>query len=215
MTQLKIEIFSDVVCPWCLIGVARLDAALATLGDDVEVQVTFRPFLIDPDCPPAGKSIPEMIRQKYGTEPRRMFDHVEAAAKESGIDLDLEAVPYGYPTEAAHILLRHALAKGTQGPLARALFDAYFLAGRNINDDGVLVELATEHGFTDAETRALLADPAERAHTEAEAEAAARSGIRGVPFFVVNDRFAISGAQPPEVFREALDEALAPLASPA
>jgi predicted DsbA family dithiol-disulfide isomerase len=148
-----------------------------------------------------------MLRRKYGVDPRQLWERVEAQAREVGIALDLAKQPRSYPTVRAHTLIRHALGKGTQRALARALFKANFVDARNIADPAVLAEIAAEHGFAADETARLLADEAELDATRGEAAAAADSGIQGVPFFIFNQRLAVSGAQPDAVLKEAIARA--------
>jgi predicted DsbA family dithiol-disulfide isomerase len=202
-----VDVFSDVVCPWCFIGLTRLDRVLATL--DTPVEVVHHPFLLQPDAPPEGTDIQAMLRKKYGADPRQLFATVEAAAKESGLALDLGQQRYSYPTVAAHTLLRHAGPKGTQRALARRLFEAYFIEARNIAQVATLQEIAAAHGFAADEVARILADPAELAETRREAALAAERGIRGVPFFVVGGKLTLSGAQPEARFHAAIREAQA------
>lgn len=211
MTEpLRIDVFSDIVCPWCFIGVVRLERALAALGmADSDVKLSYHAFMLDPDTPEGGRDLQDELRKKYGVEPRQMFDRVEAVAEESGIPLDLSKVVHSYPTARAHTLLRHAEAKGTQPKLSRALFDAYFLEVRNISDVNVLAAIASAHGFDDEEARALVTNEAELEVSRREATEAARAGIRGVPFFIVNGNLAVSGGQPESVFQDVIQRALA------
>ena len=206
--SIKVDFFTDIVCPWCLVGVARLDTAIAALPDDVEVDVEVHPFYLDPNTPPEGYDVAEMLRAKYGREPREMWARVESEASKAGVALDLSKQPRSFPTQKGHTLVRLARAKGTQAALSRALADAYFLAHRQVNDEDVLVDIATQHGFTDAEARAAIHDEKELAISHELAMWAAQQGIRGVPFFVFENKFALSGAQPQEVFHMALDRAL-------
>ena len=204
MAQLEIDLFSDIVCPWCFIGSHRLDQVL-TPADDVVVN--YRTFMLDPSLPPEGDNIRERLRRKYGVEPERAFATVEAAARESGLALDLSKQTKMYRTESAHTLLRHALAKGTQRALARALFEAHFVEAKNISDIDTLAGIATRHGFEADEAVRLLGDPDERTLTQEEARNASEGGINGVPFFVFGGRLAVSGAQPISVLRAAIDRA--------
>jgi len=180
MLMLSIDIVSDVICPWCFIGVRRLDQALES-PKPVVANVVFQPFLLDPSTPVGGADLRERLRAKYGVDPEQMFGRVEAAAHESGIPLDFAKVRRTPSTIAAHTLLGHALAKGTQRALAAALFEAYFLEGRDIGDPGVLGDIAASHGFDRDEAIGLATDPAKLASTRAEAAAAEARGIRGVP----------------------------------
>jgi predicted DsbA family dithiol-disulfide isomerase len=204
--MLSIDIVSDVICPWCFIGVRRLDQALES-PKPVDANVVFQPFLLDPSTPAGGADLRERLFAKYGVDPEQMFGRVEAAARESGIPLDFAKVKRTPSTIPAHTLLGHALPKGTQRALAAALFEAYFLEGRDIGDPGVLGDIAASHGFDRDEAIRLAADPAKLASTRAEAAAAAARGIRGVPFFIFDGRIAVNGAQPAEVLRGAIEKA--------
>lgn len=208
MRTLSIDVVSDVVCPWCLIGVRRLDLALEALPD-VEAEVRFHPFLLDPSTPEEGEDLRERLQRKYGMEPETMFARVEAAARESGLPLDFTKVTRSVATARAHTLIRHALERGTQGALKRAILAAYFLEGRDVGDVDVLAEIASGHGFDEEEARALLRDDQELRATRAAASAVASQGISGVPFFILGRRLALSGAQPVEVMKDAIERALA------
>jgi predicted DsbA family dithiol-disulfide isomerase len=206
--SIKVDFFTDIVCPWCLVGVARLDTAIAALPDDVTVDVEVHPFYLDPNTPPEGYDVAEMLRAKYGRDPREMWERVESEAKKAGVDLDLSKQPRTFPTQKGHTLVRLAREKGTQRALSKALADAYFLDHRQVNDEEVLVDIATKHGFSAAEASAAIRNKKELAISHEQAVWAAQQGIRGVPFFVFANQFALSGAQPQEVFEMALDKAL-------
>ena len=208
---LKIDVFTDVVCPWCLVGSARLDKAIAELPANIEVEVENHPFYLDPTVPPEGVVVADMLRQKYGREPKEMWARVEGEAKKAGIALDLSRQPRMFATAKAHTLTRLAGPLGTQHALANAIAAAYFLDYRQIHDDDVLADLAAEHGLDRAEALRLINDPAELAITEALARDAAAQGISGVPFFVFGNKYALSGAQPQDVFGMAIDKTLSEL----
>jgi predicted DsbA family dithiol-disulfide isomerase len=205
---LKIDLFTDIVCPWCLIGSVRLDKAIAALPADVTVEVENHPFYLDPDTPPEGYDVGEMLRAKYGREPKAIWSRAESEAKKSGIDLDLSKQPRTFPTQKGHTIVRLAKPKGTQHALANAIAAAYFLDHRQVNDDEVLAEIATGFGFTREEALSDMRDPRELEISHGLAVEAARQGIQGVPFFIFDQRFAMSGAQPEEVFTMAFDKAL-------
>lgn len=200
-----IDLYTDIVCPWCFLGNERLERVLAASGQPAEV--THHPFLLDPNTPPAGKDIPAMLRQKYGVDPKQVWGRLEAEARKSGIEVDLSKVRYSYPTIRAHTLVRLAAAKGTQRALVRDLFRANFLEARNISDLGVLTEIAARHGFDADEVAGHLTDERELATTRRDAAEASASGITGVPFYVLDQRYAISGAQQEEVLRSAIARA--------
>jgi predicted DsbA family dithiol-disulfide isomerase len=201
---MQIQVFSDVVCPWCFIGLVRLDRALADLA--IDATVVYRPFMIAPDTPPEGFNVAEDLRRKYGADPRKLWDRAEAEARASGLELDLARQAMSYPTDAAHTLIRHAQAKGTQRGLVRALFDTYFQEARDISSPDVLAPLAAQHGFAIDEARALIADPAERLATRRAVQEAYALGVRGAPTFVFDQAMAFSGAQPEMVFRDILEQ---------
>jgi predicted DsbA family dithiol-disulfide isomerase len=206
--SLTIDLFSDVVCPWCFIGATRLEQALAKLAGEVEAEVCYHPFFLDPGVPKQGVSVPETLRKKYGVEPKQLWARAEGAARESGIPLDLSVQPMMYPTDAAHTLLRHAHAKETQRALAKAFFQAYFLEGKNIADESLLADVAIDHGFTRDEALELATAEPELELTREEALSAARGGIRGVPFFIFDGRLGVSGAQSVQVLQAAIRKAL-------
>jgi predicted DsbA family dithiol-disulfide isomerase len=208
MTHLTIDIFSDIVCPWCLIGTRRLSQVLSAWETPLEATIQHHPFFLDPTTPSGGVDLQQMLKRKYGAEPRSMFGHVEAAARETGIDLHLEKQRFIYPTLRAHTLIRRAASRGTQLALVDALFTAYFIDAKNVEDIDVLADVASLHGFSKEEARALLGDEAELESTRAEAIEATELGIRGVPFFVFNGELSVSGAQRPEVFRQAIRQSM-------
>lgn len=208
---LKIDVFTDVVCPWCLVGSARLDQAIAALPEDVEVVVENHPFYLDPNTPADGVVVADMLREKYGKDPREMWARVEGEAKKAGVDLDLSQQPRMFPTKKAHTITRLAKPLGIQHELANAIANAYFLEHRQINDDNVLADIAVEFGFDRGDALDAMNDENELAITEQLANDAAAQGIRGVPFFVFGEKYALSGAQPDEVFERALQQTLSEL----
>lgn len=206
--MLKIDVFTDVVCPWCVIGSARLDKAIAALPDDVEVVVENHPFYLDPNTPEEGVNVFEMLREKYGRDPREMWERVEGEAKRLGIDLDLSKTERRYPTNKAHTVTRLAKPLGIQFELSKAIANAYFLEHRDIHDDNVLADIAVEYGMERGEVLDAINDENELAITEQLATDAAAQGIRGVPFFIFGEKYALSGAQPDEVFDRALAQTI-------
>lgn len=208
--KIKVDLFTDTVCPWCLVGSARLDQAIAALPEGVDVEVENHPFYLDPNTPQEGVVVADMLRQKYGRDPREMWARVEGEARKSGIDLDLSQQPRSYPTQKGHTLVRFAKAKGTQHALANAIAWAYFMEHRQINDDEVLADIAMEHGYSRDEALQVMRDPEALGETHDLAVAAAQQGIQGVPFFVLDGKFALSGCQPQEMFARAFEVALDP-----
>lgn len=207
---IKVDLFTDTVCPWCLVGSERLDQAIAALPADVTVEVENHPFYLSADTPEEGVVVADMLREKYGRDPKEMWERVESEARKTGIALDLSQQPRSFPTRKGHTLVRLAKAKGTQHALTNAIAWAYFMDHKLINDDEVLADIAVEHGFTRDEALAAVRDQQELAITHELAIAAAQQGIQGVPFFVFDNKFAVSGCQPAEVFERAFAYALDP-----
>ncbi len=208
---LKIDVFTDVVCPWCLVGSARLDQALARLPDDIEVVVENHPFYLDPNVPPEGVDVGRMLQEKYGRDPKDMWARVEGEAAKAGIALDLSQQPRMFNTAKAHTITRLSKPNGNQHELANAIADAYFLEHRQINDDNVLADIAVEFGWDRGDALDAINDENELSITAQLATSAAQQGIQGVPFFVFAEKYALSGAQPDEVFAQALEKSISEL----
>ena len=189
--SLCIDVFSDILCPWCFIGSTRLEQRWPAWP--ARSSRALLPPFFGSDLPKAGVSLREKLQKKFGVDPKQLWGRVEAAAAESGLTLDLSLQPQMYPTGAAHTLLRHAHAKGTQPQLVLALFRAYFQEAKNIADESVLAEIAAKHGFARDEAVELATNQAELELTRDEALSAAQGGIRGVPFFIFAGKLAVSG----------------------
>jgi predicted DsbA family dithiol-disulfide isomerase len=206
---MKVEIWSDVVCPFCYIGKRKFENALAQFGPRGEVQVEWKSFQLTPEfVPTPGESIHASLAKKKGVpeaEGRRMNDYMTQAAKEVGLDYQFDkAVPAN--TFLAHQLIHFAAHNDQQGAMKERLFAAYYLEGQNLNDVDTLVKLAAEIGLdADAARQALAAGTYANEVRRDEYEAQ-QIGVRGVPFFVFEDKYAVSGAQPSEVFAEVLDK---------
>ncbi len=209
---LSIDIVSDVVCPWCYIGKRRLEAALARrASDDVPVQVRWLAFQLNPDIPADGVDRRSYLEQKFGGPERakQIYARVKAAGDEVGIAFDFERIVRQPNTVDAHRLIAWAqdLDLKASDALIERLFHGYFVEGIDIGDIGALARLAGEAGFDGTAARAWLASDAGRKAIEAEEQCARALGVTGVPFFVFNQRLAVSGAQPSEVLLEAMEQA--------
>lgn len=205
---MNIDLFADVACPWCWIGERRLKNALDER--DVEATVRWRPYMLQRGLPPGGIPWNELVEKKFGgwQRARPMFAHVAAAGAPEGLRYDFEAITRAPNTRDAHRVLLLAQDRGRLWEAADALFSAYFAEGRDVTDAGVLAEAGAAAGLDAAEVREMLAGDAYAAEVDAAQELADRSGITGVPMAVFDGRFGVSGAQPPEVFRMAIDRAL-------
>lgn len=204
MQELAIEVVADVVCPWCYIGMSRLDTAMASFAERARFDVEMKPFLLEPKLPDEGADLREWLGKKYG-DPEPLFRRVETVARDSGIVIDFAKVRRNVPTVRAHTMLRHARARGTQRALARDLYAAYFTDGRDVSAMDVLVELGERHGFSREDTIGLLETPEELAETR---RLASPPGISGVPYTIVDRKVAVSGAQSVAVFQSAIERAL-------
>jgi predicted DsbA family dithiol-disulfide isomerase len=203
-----IDVYSDVVCPWCFIGERRLERALRE-GPDLEARVRWRPFQLQPGMPEGGLPWSEFTRQKFGGEEnaRVAFAHVAAAGEPDGVSFDFDRVASAPNTVDAHRLILFAAGHDREWEAADALFRAYFKEGKNLNDHEQLVELATGVGLDAGAVRGYLAGEGGAAEVVASQEEAGRLGIAGVPFYVFDGRYALAGAQPVEVFGRAIDAA--------
>lgn len=209
---MQVEIFSDVVCPWCALGKRRFERALADFPHRDEVEVVWRSFELDPSAPDhSDPDVADHLARKYGV-PRAQILKSQAQLTDLGA---AEGLVYRFEltrrtnTFDAHRLLHHAYEVGDQNALKSRLLEAYFSEGADVGDHDTLVRLAADVGL-DPETAAeILRSGAYGPEVRADEEAARAFGISGVPFFVVNRRIGISGAQAVGVFRNALDEAWA------
>ncbi len=211
--QAHIDIFSDPVCPWCLVGLTRLNNAItkakAAAKTPLEVDIIHHPFLLDAKTPKEGEDVVEMLKRKYGRAPDQMFEQLQSEAKISGFDLDMGKQKRRNPSQRALVFIMAAAEKGTQHELALAFSHACYMDGLNINDDEVLSEIALKHGFEKDEVVSILANDQLVEAIEKNARWAPTAGITGVPYFIFNNSFAFSGAQREEVFDQALERALA------
>jgi len=209
---LSIDIVSDVVCPWCYIGKRRLEAALARrASDDAPVQVRWLAFQLNPDIPAGGVDRRSYLEQKFGGPERakQIYARIKAASDEVGISFDFDRIVRQPNTVDAHRLIAWAqdLDLKASDALIERLFRAYFVDGTDIGDIDTLAGVAGDAGFDATAARTWLASDAGRTAIEAEERHSRALGVNGVPFFVFNQRLAVSGAQPPEVLLEAIEQA--------
>jgi predicted DsbA family dithiol-disulfide isomerase len=210
-----VQIWSDVMCPWCAVGYAQYAKALAQLGDVITVETRFMPFELNPDLPAEGKDQQKHLAEVYqrsAEETAAMRQRLMDAAERAGFPMQWtgdgeEPAAMMWNTFAAHELLRWALA--TQGPEAQgrlklALFRAHFQQRRNVSDREVLLDIAAAEGFDRAAAAAALDDEALAVATRMEERRGREMGIHSVPSFVVNGRYLIPGAQEPEVYAATL-----------
>jgi len=200
----RIDVFSDVVCPWCFVGKRRLEQALAQAGLG-EAEVHWHAFQLNPDLPPEGMDRKRYLETKFGPGTlERIHARLDEVGKEAGIDFQFDRIQRSPNTRDAHRLLWLAGTQGKQGALKEALLNAYFIEGRDVGDRRVLAEIAAAVGV-DADVSAFLAGDGGLREVEQDLMTGTRLQISGVPFFIFEGRMALAGAQPPEVFQQALD----------
>jgi predicted DsbA family dithiol-disulfide isomerase len=207
--RLPAELVFDLVCPWCFIGLRRLDRTLAR-RPDVRLDLSFRPFLLNPEMPRGGMPRSEYLTRKYGGEERarRLHAAITEVARAEGLALRFDLIGRTPSSQDAHRLVRFAARHGLGREAVDALFAAYFLEGRDIGDAAVLATVGGAIGLAAPELLRVLAGPEEAEAIAADNLRAHRMGINGVPCLVVAGRHAISGAQEPEVISRLLDVAL-------
>jgi predicted DsbA family dithiol-disulfide isomerase len=207
---MQVEIWSDVVCPWCYVGKRRFETALSQFDHRDEIQVTWRSFELDPDAPAVREGDPvQRLADKYGMS-RAQAEAAEAkltaTAAVEGLDYHLGTVKSGN-TFDAHRLLHLAAERGVQDDLKERLMLGYFTQNRAIGDHDTLVTLAVDAGLDEAEIRSVLNSDRYANDVRADEKQAVAYGISGVPFFVVDQKYGVSGAQPAEILLETLKQA--------
>ena len=207
---MNVEIWSDVVCPWCYIGKRNFEAALAAFEHGEEVQVVWRSYELDPTAPAEREGdYAGRIASKYGMsrdEAQVRIDRITTTAAQAGLAFDFDIARPGN-TFDAHRLIHLGAARGVQDAVKERLLAATFLEGEPIGDREALVRLGVEAGLDADEARAVLEGDTYADAVRADEREAAAYGISGVPFFVIDQTYGISGAQPPEVFAEVLGRA--------
>lgn len=204
---LKIDFVSDVSCPWCAVGLASLQTALARVGPQVQVDITFQPFELNPQMVAGGEDTTEHLRNKYGSSPEQaaaIRETIRARGAELGFVFNLDKRSRIYNTFDAHRLLHWAHLEGHQLALKQALLKAYFTDGQDPSDHTVLARLAADVGLDAERAREILASDTYADEVRAQEQFYLQQGIHSVPAVVINDRHLISGGQPPEVFEQAL-----------
>ena len=208
MENIVIDIVSDVVCPWCYLGKARLDLAIAEVQDEVGVEINWRPYQLNPDYPPEGVDQQKALAVKLGGKEKMDKAHeiLAGLGREVGIAFDFDAIKIGPNSLDAHRLMlwAHSESREMQGKVVAALFKANFEEGRNIGDPAVLVDIAATAGMDPKVVEKLLASDADRDTIKDEIAAAQQMGVNGVPFFIFDHQYAVSGAQMPDVLTGAI-----------
>jgi predicted DsbA family dithiol-disulfide isomerase len=210
--NLKIDFVSDVVCPWCAIGLKSLEQALKNVDGEIAADVHFQPFELNLQMVPEGENVAEHLAHKYGSTPEQMAKNQEGIRQRGaalGFTFNMDKRSHIYNTFDAHRLLHWAEQEGKQYALKTALLKAYFSDGENVSSHDVLVRVAGEVGLDSAKARQVL-DSDQFAEEVREQEQFYQSqGIRAVPSVIINDRYLIQGGQPPEAFEQILRQVAA------
>ena len=198
METITIDIVSDVVCPWCYLGKARLEKALSDVAGEVKAEINWRPYQLNPDYPPEGVDQQTALAAKLGGKENmdRAHQTLTDLGKDVGIAFDFDAIKIGPNTMDAHRLLLWAHTEGQemQNTVAGLLFKANFEEGRNVGDHAVLLDIAEQAGLERAVIAKLLESDADRNMIDAEMEQSREMGVTGVPFFAFEEKYAVSGA---------------------
>ena len=205
---IKVDLFEDFICPWCRIGRANLRKAIDR-WDAATVEVRHRPFLLDPEIPPEGYDYHAYLSYKFGGNADRVNDAVIAAGKAAGVEFDFPRMRFLPNTIAAHMLVDQAPADARES-VVQDLYAAHWVEMRNIGDLEVLADIGGRHGVDANLARNLKPDHPARKQVAGAMREAQQLGITGVPFFVFDDRYGVSGAQPPDSLAQILTMTLEP-----
>ena len=212
--NIRLDIISDPICPWCYIGKERLERALAERPNH-PFAMMWRPFQLNPDMPREGMDRRDYLERKFGGPEgaTRIYNSIEEAAKADGLPVRFDLMRRTPNTLDAHRLIRWAAPGAEQSAVVDALFDRYFVKGDDISDRDVLVDVAARAGLDGEVVSAALASEVDLDAVRQEDETARQAGVGGVPTFLLNGRHVITGAQEPELWIRVIDELLAGLAA--
>ncbi|MCE2895045.1 MAG: DsbA family oxidoreductase [Flammeovirgaceae bacterium] len=206
--KIKIDVVSDVVCPWCYIGKRRLEKAIAQVADQVDVELEYHPFELNPDMPLEGRNQKEYLTRKFGSEVKyqQIVEHVTDVAAQEGLKFDFEKQVISPNTRNAHRLIWFAKKHGKQIEMKEALMKAYFEQGIDLTKMENLISIATQAGIDPEKIKSFLSSTEGMVEVTTSEMQNAQRGISGVPFYIINNQYGVSGAQPSEVFARALLE---------
>lgn len=211
--MIRLDIFSDPICPWCYIGKALMDRALESRPDH-PFSVEWHPFQLNPEMPVEGVDRRSYLEAKFGGKHQavEVYARIADAAQKAGIEIDFAAIERTPNTMNAHRLIHWAGLEGRQTAVAAALFRAYFKEGRDIGSTDTLVDIAQATGMDPEVTERLLATDADRADMAARDQDARQKGVTGVPAFLIAQQYMMPGAQPVETWQQVIDELLETIA---
>ncbi|MEM9107172.1 MAG: DsbA family oxidoreductase, partial [Pseudomonadota bacterium] len=197
-------------CPWCYIGKKRLEEALRNVPDNLDVDIRWRPYQLDPTLPKEGKDRRQYLEEKFGGSEKanQIYSAILDAGREDDIAFNFDGIKVSPNTLDAHRIIRWAAseAPGVQDRLVDLLFKAYFIEGKNIGDNVVLLDAAEKAGMDRSITESLLVGTADSQEVEKEIEVARRMGVTGVPCFILDNKYAVMGAQASDVLANAIQD---------
>ncbi len=205
--KITVDIVSDAVCPWCYIGKRNIEAALSELPG-VEAEINWRPYQLDPTIPPEGVDRMAYMQRKFGPRVSEIHGRVSEAGAVAGIPFAFEQIARSPNTLDAHRLIRWSMSAGAQDAVVERLFRDFFIEGKDIGDGAVLVAAARDCGMDPEGVSNLLASDADKDLVRNEIAQAQELGVTGVPFFILNGKFGLPGAQPPDVLKRAIGRAI-------
>lgn len=208
MDKIKVDVVSDVVCPWCYIGKRRLEKAVAELKDDYEFEINYLPFELNPDMPKEGKNQKEYLTQKFGGPERynQLTNHVKDVAASEGLLFNYEKQTMSPNTRDAHRIIWLAKEFGLQIKMKEAFMNAYFEKGTDLTKRENLIQIATEVGLEKSLVEEMLNSDKGMIEVEYLEQLNYKRGVSGVPFYIINDKYGVSGAQPTETFKQIFKE---------
>ncbi len=208
---IRIDVVSDVVCPWCYIGKRRLEKAIedTQLSNNVQVkyiEITYRAYQLDPSVPNEGIDFQTYMENRFGSNFTSKFHQVEQAAQTEGLNFDFLSIPKAINTFTLHRILTIALKDGIQAEVKEAFMKAYFVDKQDLTQENILVKLLEKYDWTAEKTLKIINSDIATDEVKEEMNYYRQLGVTGVPFFIFNQKYTVSGAQPAEVFMEILEK---------
>jgi predicted DsbA family dithiol-disulfide isomerase len=209
MNKMSIEIVSDVMCPWCAIGYKNLEKALHALENDIDADISWHAFELNPDMPVAGQNLREHLMEKYGITPEQSDENrerISAMGAQAGFTFNFADDGIMINSFDCHRLLTWAKGQGKQTDLKLALFKAHFTDNKRLNDAEILLDVVASVGLDRAAAAAVLDSDEFAQEVRDEQRRMHQMGIQSVPTFIINQKYAINGGQPADVFKQALQQ---------
>lgn len=204
--QIRIDVVSDVVCPWCYIGKRRLEKGIEDTQYSDNVQVIYHPFQLDPTIPLEGTDFQTYMENRFGADFVSKFQKVEQVAEQEGLNFDFEKLPKAINTFTLHRILTVAQQDGIQSEAKEALMKAYFVERQDLTQENILIDLMEPMGWAAEKTKQIIHSAIAADDVKEEMNYYRQLGVTGVPFFIFNQKYAISGAQPAKIFTEIIEK---------